>query len=156
MTRQIDSETAFLGASVGVHYLDLAKVAPYLRTDDFERPANVAVWEAIVAAVTEAADAYSESVVLDVLVRRGANSEKRKALLDAITAGSATNVGALRLYAAAMVSARLRRQIECVGHALLTASTDSAERGLVGQVEAAVTAIKATEGRLIALRGDHR
>lgn len=154
MTPRPDPETRLLSGLLGATAHDVAEVLEHVHDDDLERPASVAVVTAIRTAVAEAPDAYCETVVLDVLIRRGSNAATRKALLDAVTAGAANHPGALPIYASTAVAGSLRRQVESLGHALTTAAADGAERTLLGQVDAAVGRIRATADRLQVLRGE--
>ncbi|WP_237568690.1 hypothetical protein [Mycolicibacterium lacusdiani] len=152
--RPPDSETLLLGGLVGALPIDAAEVLALIETTDMRSPANAVVLETIRAAVVLDADVFGPAAVWDRLTRNGSRPEVRAALLNATTSGAACTPVALRFYASAVVAAAYRRQVESIGNALVTASSDASEVSLSGLVDTAVAKLRATEERLRALRGE--
>jgi replicative DNA helicase len=151
--RPPDAETLLLGGLLGALAVDAAEVLALIENTDMQSPANAVVLDVIRTAVVLDADVFGPAVVWDRLTRNGSRREVRKAMLDASTSGAASTPGALAYYASMIVAAAYRRQMESIGLALVTASSDAPEVSLSGLVDAAVAKLRATEERLRQLRG---
>lgn len=124
---------------------------PNVLDSDLDYP-HSEVLAAIRAAVATSVDSFGPGAVLDAVLRGGSRPEVRKALVDA-AATSGPGSAALSQLGATVVSLAYRRRGESLGHALVTVARDGAEADLGAMVDSAVSAIKATEARLLALRG---
>lgn len=152
--RLLDAEVPMLGGLLGGLPTDAAEPLALVQNADMQSPANAVVLEAIRTAVVLDAAVFGPAAVWDRLTRNGSRPEVRKAMLDATTSGAASTPGAIRFYASSVVAAAYRRQVESIGNALVTASSDAPEVSLSGLVDAAVAELRATERRLRALRGE--
>ena len=151
--RSPNVETSLLWGSSSALVTVTAEVLAQIENTDMQSPANAVVLDAIRAAVVLDADVFGPAAVWDRLTRNGSRPEVRKAMLDATTSGAASTPGALRFYASSVVAAAYRRQVESIGNALVTASSDASEASLSGLVDTAVAKLRATEARLLQLRG---
>jgi replicative DNA helicase len=119
--------------------------------DDLADPQLATVLGAI-RGMASAGRTVTPQLVLDELARRGAHRAAMQALIEASTSGAA--VGAAREYAAAAVSASLRRQIESGGTALTSAADEAAETDLPILAATIAKRCASTADRLARLRGD--
>lgn len=149
-----DAETLFVGALMWSLPDDAAHVLTHVSDDDLGNP----TLRLIVAAIRELVSArgsYTPAVVLDRLERRdGPRTGVLNVLNDCLTSGAASCPEALRDYAAAVVSASLRRSLESGGHALRVAADRAAERELAAVATMAASASLDIASRLEALRGE--
>ena len=95
--------------------------------DDIENPALAAVLATLRGMVTRG-QRHTPQLVLDQLTRNGVHRPVCKALIDATVCGASPE--AVRDYAAAVLAAALRRQVESGGAALTSAAVESAEADL--------------------------
>ena len=147
------AERDLVGAVLGALPADATNIVSRVDDVDFVRWTHAEIWAAIRTALSENPDRHSATAVLDVLVRRGARRDVRKALLDAVSAGSATSVGALRMYATVVVSLAYRRRAAGIGMAIMDAADTAPEDALGAQVDTAVAAFRSVSERLAILRG---
>lgn len=144
---------AFLCAAMFSTPTDVAGVLALVVDEDFEKPAQRRIVEALraLAAVGHSTDAVS---VGDWLTRNGRiNPDVQHELACAVTAGS--NTVALRTYAACVVAEAFREAYASLGEALLESSGVMPEHDLLPQLVEGGTRLRNHSRRLEALRGTH-
>ncbi|MDO2377445.1 DnaB-like helicase N-terminal domain-containing protein [Rhodococcus electrodiphilus] len=144
---------AFLCAAMFSTPTGVAEVLAFVVDEDFEKPAQRRIVEALraLASAGHSTDAVS---VGDWLTRHGRiNADVQHELTCAITAGS--NTAALRTYAACVVAEAFREEYASLGEALLESAGVMPEHDLMPQLIEGGTRMRAHHRRLDALRGTH-
>ncbi|QRI76266.1 MULTISPECIES: DnaB-like helicase N-terminal domain-containing protein [Rhodococcus] len=142
---------AFLCAAMFSPPTDVAEVLAFVADEDFEKPAQRLIVEALraLAAVGHSTDAVS---VGDWLTRNGRiNADTQHELTCAVTAGS--NTAALRTYAACVVAEAFREAYASLGEALLESAGVMPEHDLMPQLVEGGTRMRTHHRRLQGLRG---
>lgn len=144
---------AFLCAAMFSPPTVVAEVLAFVVDEDFEKPAQRRIVEALraLAAVGHSTDAVS---VGDWLIRHGRlNPDVQHELTCAVTAGS--NTAALRTYAGRVVAEAFREAYASLGEALLESAGVMPEHDLLPQLIEGGTRLRNHSRRLEALRGTH-
>lgn len=151
--RQPDAETLLIGGIVTASARDAAAVLVMIESGDMASSAHATVLEAARRTLASRPETFGPVGVLDDITRHGSRPEVRRVLASAVSSGAGNSADLLKCYAAVVVSNRLRRQVDSLGHALIELAADGAEGVLAIRSSAAVVAIRKTELRLLELRG---
>jgi replicative DNA helicase len=131
---------------------DAADVLDHMRDDDLADPALAAVLAAL-RRLVDAGRSHGPQLVLDELRRSGTVSTSVAEQLKAATISGADPFAA-RHYAAATVADSLRRRVESVGAALVSAAEDAAEADLSPLIAQGAASVADCAHRLKLLRGE--
>lgn len=144
-------DIAFLGAVLWTSPANAAEPLALVEDDDLESP-HVASVLAMVRQMHCARKPVEPALVVAELARCGASKPQHDALIAALTCGASGQ--AVREYAAAVVSASLRRRLESAAAALRETATTGAELELVGLAERIAARARSIARRLARLRGE--
>lgn len=141
----------FIGALMYSSVSEVADVLQFVVDEDVNPPANTVL--ASIRALVGCGVTPSPQLVSDDLQRRGKRTRDTATWLAGATTSGAC-ASAARHYAAAVVAAAFRRQVESFGSALRADAATAAEVDVARIAEQAAIRIQATYARLQHLRGD--
>ncbi|NKS00925.1 hypothetical protein GTA09_15340 [Rhodococcus hoagii] len=149
-----DLEILLLGSMMFAAPDDTRHAAGLVETDDYDTPAARTI-HCVIVQLLDSNRLHDSTAVADELRRQGLYSDPvKRALLDAITCGAASNRVAPWSYATAIVARSYRARYELIGKSLVEAADTFPEGDLLPLLRQAGTDAVRHSRRLAELRGE--